>query len=295
MAEIVTVKGLPADYEVACTSDWHCGSRAFHEQALDRLIAWVRASKKRYLGFGGDAIEGKRVDSPHFNPDGLRTGQLTMGPQLEYVRDRIRPIADSVLWWNLGNHDIYCKDADLVRSIVMEPLGIRDRLGGYQTWVELLGKGAPLRGHIFHGHRSLPRGAKDPIQKRGNQNAWLVNELYHLAGDVHFHLMGHVHALLVQQPVEQYALLTGAGGVRARYFVEPEQPVETHGNDGATDSRRYIPPRARWYGCTGTLRRSGGFGYTDYAEIAGYPPSPIGWLVMKVRGGVVRDLAPVIV
>lgn len=291
MAEIVTIHGLPKKYTIGATSDWHCGSKAFHEGALDTMIAWLRASPNRFLGFGGDAIEGKRIDSPHFNPDGLRAGQLTIGPQIEWTREKIRPVADRVLWWGLGNHDIYCQDADLIRCILMEPLGIKDRLGAYQTWVHLDG----LRLHVYHGRASMPRGAKDPIQRDANQRAWLVNRLAPLAGDAHVHLMGHVHALLVQPPVEQYALLMGEGGVRARYFTEPEQPVAARAHDGQHDARVYVPPGARWYGCTGTLRRSGGFGYVDYAEIAGFAPAPIGWLEIDVEDAAVVAMRKVIV
>jgi hypothetical protein len=141
----------------------------------------------------------------------------------------------------------------------------------------------------------MPRGAKDPIQREANQKAWLVNRLSPLAGDCHVHLMGHVHALLVQEPVEQYALLTGGDGVRARYFREPAQDVTTRDHKGATDTRTFIPPYSRWYGCTGTLRRSGGFDYLDYSEIAGYPPAPIGWLTMRVVGGQVASIEKVVV
>ena len=291
MAEIIQIHGLPDEYEVVCTSDWHCGSKAFHEDALDALIAWVLAKPNRFIGHGGDMVEGKRIDSPHFNPDGLRSKQLKIGEQIEWVREKVRRAADRFLWIGLGNHDIYVQDADLIRCILAEPLGIADRLGGYQTWVDLDG----LRGHVYHGRATMPRGAKDPIQRDANQRAWLVNRLAPLAGDAHFHLMGHVHALLVQPPVEQYALLTGEGGVRARYFTEPEQPVRARDHEGMHDDRVYVPPGARWYGCTGTLRRSGGFGWIDYGEVAGFPPAPIGWLVMRVQDRRVVDLRKVIV
>lgn len=291
MAELVTVKGLPKDFDVALTSDWHCGSRAFHEGALDQLIEWIQDGKHRYLGFGGDAIEGKRIDSPHFDPASLRGGQVNIEAQMRYVEERLRPVARRILWFGKGNHDIYLeRDIDVVR-LFCERLGIEDRRGGYQTWVDL----GHFRVHVYHGRASIPRGAKDPIQKEANQKAWLVNRLAPLAGDCAVHLMGHVHALLVQPPLEEYALLTQGSEVRARYFREPESAVVTRDHAGNTDTRTFIPVKSRWYGCTGTLRRSGGFGYLDYAEIAGYPPSPIGWLKMRVRGGKVADIVKVVV
>lgn len=291
MAELVTVRDLPPDFDVACTSDWHCGSRAFHEGALDRLIAWLHGGPHRYLGFGGDAIEGKRIDSPHFDPEGLNKETLNIGSQIRWVSKKIAPVKDRILWWGEGNHDIYVKrDVDVLQDFG-ERLGISDRIGGYQTWVDL----GYFRVHVYHGRASMPRGAKDPIQKDANRRAWLVNLLRPLAGDCAVQLMGHVHELLVQPPIEAYALLTKGSEVRARYFREPTQSVVTRDHEGVTDTREFIPPGSRWYGCTGTMRRSGGFGWTDYAEIAGYPPSPIGWLEMRVRGGQVADMVKVIV
>lgn len=292
MAEIVRVRGLPKDYRIAATSDWHCGAKAFHEGALDHLIAWLRESPRHYLGFGGDAIEGKEVSSPHFSPETLRPGELSIERQLEWVREKLRPVASKVLWWGRGNHDIYTsRDIDAVRSVFIEPLGLQARYGGYQTWVDL----GPVRAHVYHGRASMPRGAKDPIQSEANQRAWLVNRLSPLAGDCHLQLMGHVHALLVQAPLDRYALLDGEGGLRARYFQEPVSTVTTHDRRGGVDQRTYIPPGSRWYGCTGTLRRSAGIGFLDYSEIAGYPPSPIGWLEVRVHGGRIEDIQKVVV
>ncbi len=291
MARLIDIPEMPPEYEIAATGDWHAGAKAFHESALDGLIEWLLEEPHRYLGFSGDAIEGKRIDSPHFDPTTLREGQSTIEAQLRWVEKKVRPIKDRILWWGLGNHDIYVHpNCDPVLNF-LERLGIPHRMGGYQTWVDLAG----LRGHIYHGRASMPRGAKDPIQREANQKAWLVNRLSPLAGDCHFHLMGHVHALLVQPPQEEYALLTGADGVRARYFRAPEQAVTTRDHKGATDTRTFIPPYSRWYGCTGTLRRSGGFDYLDYSEIAGYPPAPIGWLKIHVGGAQVQAIDKVVV
>lgn len=292
MAEIVRVKGLPKDYKVALTSDWHCGAKAFHEGALDQLIRWLKDSPRHMLGFGGDAIEGKEISSPHFSPETLRPGELSIEKQLEWVREKLRPVAKKILWWGRGNHDIYTsRDIDAVRSVFIEPLGLQDRYGGYQTWVDL----GPVRIHCYHGRASMPRGAKDPVQADANQRAWLVNRLSPLAGDCHLQLMGHVHALLTQPPLDRYALLTGPDGLRARYFHEPASRVTTRDHRGNTDTRTFIPPSSRWYGCTGTLRRSGGIGFLDYAELGGYAPAPIGWLELDVKAGRIQSLDKVVV
>ena len=282
MAELLRIP-LPADCEIALTGDWHVGARAHNEPALDALVEWVLAEPHRYLGFSGDAIEGKPVASPHFDPEGLREGQVNIEQQFARVVQKIAPLKDRILWWGKGNHDVYLsRDVDVVRNLLCKPLNILDRMGGYQTWIDL----GHFRVHHWHGRQSMPRGAKDPIQRDANQRAWLVNKLAPLAGDCLLQVMGHVHALLVQPPIEEYALLTGRDKVHARYFREPV---------AAVGGMEFLPVKSRWYGCTGTLRRSGGFGYVDYAEVAGYPPSPIGWLVATVRGGTIRALDKVVV
>lgn len=292
MARLVTITNAPADCEIALTSDWHMGSRAFHAKALDQLVEWVLAEKHRYLGFGGDAVEGKPVGSPHFDPEALVKDEQTIGRQFQAVCDKIRPIKKRILWWGMGNHDIYLsRDVNVVEAMVCRPLGILDRMGDYQTWVDL----GHFRVHVYHGRSVMPRGAKDPIQREANQRAWLVNRLSPLAGDCLVQLMGHVHALLVQPPIEAYALLCKGTDVRARYFREPKQAVTTRDHEGIMDQREFIPVLSRWYACTGTLRRSGGFGYTDYAEVAGYAPAPIGWAKMTVKGKDVVNIEKVVV
>lgn len=287
MAEYIRHKRLPKDYSVICTSDWHCGSRAFHQAAAEAIVERVATEKRTYMLFGGDAIEGKKIDSPHFDITSLNRDYARIHEQYKFIRKMWLPIGKKILAITRGNHDLYLsRDYDWVEELCRE---IGAPLGGYQTWVSL----SPfLRVFMFHGRRSMPRGAKDPIQREANQKAWLKRELEPLAGDCHVMLMGHTHSLMVQAPIEQYSLLTDPKGdnVRAAYFREPDSIVETeHGK------QPFVPERSRWYGNTGTLRRSGGFGYIDYAEVGGYPPSPIGYLEMRVENHRCVDIKKVVI
>jgi predicted phosphodiesterase len=273
--------------KIICTGDWHCGAKAFHREAAEGIIDRVKREKKTYMLFLGDAIEGKKIDSPHFDPSTLDSKQISIQQQYRYFRDLITPVKNKILCLNQGNHDRY-----IARNFnYLEELGERTGIpiGGYQTLVEVH---PGLLVFMFHGWRGMPRGAKDPIQREGNRRAWLKRELEELSGSAHVMLMGHTHHLLVQPPTEQYTLLRHPGGkdVRAAFFTEPEALVDTeHG------ALPWVPERARWYGNTGTMRRSGGFGYVDYSEIAGYSPSPIGHLEMTVEGGRCVGLERVIV
>lgn len=291
MAERIVIPEMPQEYEVASSGDWHLGAKAHSAKALDILIDWLQSGPNRYLGFNGDAVEGKPAGSKHFDATSLVDGGITIEQQIDLVVAKLTPVANRILWWGYGNHDIYLlRDFDVVK-VLCERLRIENHRGSYQTWIDMGG----LRAFVFHGRRSMPRGAKDPIQRDANQRAWLVNELAPLAGDRHVMFMGHVHALLVQPPVEQYQLLDGPDGIRARYFIQGESQVVTRDAVGTSDTRVMVPQQSRWYGCTGTLRRSGGFGYIDYAEVAGYPPAPIGWLKMRVEGDKCVSLEKVVV
>jgi hypothetical protein len=291
MAEYVRRGKMPKTFKIAATGDWHLGSRACHEAGIREVINRVKADKKMYMIHMGDLVEGKLIDSPHFNPDSLKSRLLKPGDQFEYGREMLDPIKRSILAMIPGNHDEYlARNLDALYHMVLKPLGLP--YTGYQTWLDL----GFLRFHLFHGHSGLPVRNICPISLEASQRKKLVSLLAPLAGDVHCHLMGHVHKLVVQPPLERYGLLKDGDNVRARSFVAPEQTVVT--TDPITGERHentYIPPESRWFGCTGTFRRSGGFGHPDYAETAGFPPSAIGYLEITVEKGKIVSIEKVIV
>lgn len=241
------------------TSDWHVGSLCFHEDAARELVQKVR-DERAYLTFGGDALEGKPTKSNHFDPHGL--DEITIDEQVEKFVEIMAPIADRLLMVQMGNHELYLlPDHDVVLRIC-ERLGRPELYGHYQTWVKINN----CTMHFWHGRPTMPRGAKDPIQREANQKAWLKNKLHPLAGSAQAQYMGHTHHCMIVEPIQQYALLDSGENVHGEYFKEEVRDV-----NGMT----WVPPDARWYVNTGTLRRGGGFEHQDYSEIAGYTPPPI--------------------
>jgi len=262
MAKYIRQDLTAKDYVIYNTGDWHVGSKAFHESAAGELVDMVE-SEGAFLTFGGDALEGKTINSPHFNPAGLRSNQLNIHSQADAFVEILEPIADRILMLQLGNHELYLlKDFDVVHYICQQ-LGIPECHGDYQTWLNI---NNAMTLHFWHGRPSMPRGAKDPIQREANQRAWLKNKMYALAGSAHAQYMGHTHQTLIVEPIQQYALLDGGENVKGRYFTEEIRDI---------DGQVWVPPDARWYVNTGTLRRGGGFDYCDYSEIAGYVPPAI--------------------
>ena len=274
-------KALPDDEIIIYnSSDWHTGSRAFHKEAAKAIVERV-GDEKAYLTFGGDAIEGKTVDSPHFNPSSLNDGETIIDAQMRSFVEMLKPIRDRVLLIQTGNHELYLsKNINIVR-IMCEMLGRPEIQGDYQTWLKLNG----VTMHFWDGRPSLPRGAKDPIQREANQKAWLKNKLAPLSGSSHAQYMAHTHACMIVSPIDQYALLNSGADVKGKSFRE--QPRDVNGDE-------WVPPDARWYVNTGTLRRSGGFGYEDYAEIAGFPPMPIACTKTIIREDRIRDIQKII-
>jgi hypothetical protein len=278
MAEFIrNLTKMPNRFGIATISDTHLGAVTCHEEALDGCIDFIARRKNMWWTFGGDVAEGKPIRSKHYDPTVLVKGLETIEAQAEHAKKKFKRIAKKCLAANIGNHDEYLKpDFDVFGRIWRE---LQIPVGGYQTWLTF-GRQQKLRGHMFHGRRSIPRGAKDPIQKVGNQNAWLANELYPLAGDAHFQLMGHVHTAHVQGPIPEYALFCEGENVRAR-FVVPQESVWLDNKTG--EEIHHVPKHARWYACMGTFRRSGFFGGIDYAERGGYPPSPISYQIVWIK------------
>lgn len=250
-------------------SDLHDGSKAFHEVAFKRALNQV-VKDNGLITIGGDLIEGKEIDSPHFNPDGLKANKLNIHKQADSIVELLKPVADRLLMIQFGNHELYLlKNFDIIKYIC-DKLGRPDIYGHYQTWLQVNN----VTMFFWHGRPTMPRGAKDPIQREANQKAWLKNKLQSLAGSAQAMYMGHTHQCQIVPPIEQYALLNHGDNVHGRYFTEEVR--ELNGDV-------WVPPDARWYVNTGTFRRGGGFDQMDYSEIAGYNPPPIACTKTYIR------------
>jgi len=272
---------LPKDYKLILTGDWHCGAVGFDEEAALHITGRLLDEADTFGVFMGDAVEGKLALSKHFNPDGLQKHRLTAGKQFDYWGDLMHDTAPKWLACIPGNHDVYLDPDDDLMARVCREHGLP--YGDYQTWLDL----GDVRGHLWHGFPTMPKGAKDPIQREGNQKSWLKRSLEELgAASAHFQAMGHTHYMMIVPPLEKYALLDGGPNVKARAYVQPE---------GTVDGMPYVPPDAKWYFNTGTLSRSGGFGHRRYSEVKGYRPQPLGYIEMTVCNGVIESARKVIV
>ena len=279
MAKFITKEIKRKKVVIYNTGDWHVGSLTFHDAAARKLVQMVK-DENAYLTFGGDALEGKLINSPHFNPDGLHPKQLSIHKQADYFVELMKPIAKRLLLIQTGNHELYMLPNFNVVEYICDKLKRPEICGDYQNWVEVNG----VTMHHWHGRPTMPRGAKDPIQREANQRAWLKNKMFGLAGSAQAHYMGHTHHCMIVAPIEQYALLNGGDNVRGRYFTEEVREI---------DGQVWVPPDARWYVNTGTLRRGGGFDHMDYSEVAGYTPPPIACTKTTIVGNRIENIEKV--
>lgn len=261
------------------TSDWHVGSKAFHDEAARNLMQLV-IDEDAWLTFGGDQIEGKPTRSNHFDPKSLVRGLETIEDQARYFADIVQPVANHILCVGIGNHELYLlPDIDIV-AMMCEMIGRPEVAGHYQNWI----KWGAVTLHQWHGRPTMPRGTKDPIQREANQKAWLKNKMEGLAGSADAHYMGHTHHCLIVEPQPIATLLNSGENVRRQTFT----PEKTKVGD-----RDWMPPEGRWYVNTGTLRRGGGFDHMDYSEVAGYGVPEITCTRTEIKNGKIKNITKV--
>lgn len=285
--EIVRHACMPSTYRIYATSDWHVGARACHMHELQRMIQRIYEDDAGYWVHGGDWIEGKPVKSKHFNPDSLEPNLITVKQQMRRVKELVEPIAHKCLAVVLGNHDMYLRPDVDVQDDLCREMGLPR--GDYQTLLQT----GRLLGLWYHGRKNLSSNAKDPVQEWANEVAKLVKILDDIKQvSVKYAALSHVHKLHKLDPIEEYCIvMMEDGSLHARHVVRPVG-VAVDPKTGMT--YEVVPKESRHYFVTGTFRRSGGLGYTDYGEVAGFKPSPIGYQIVHVEDDEVARVETVI-
>ena len=80
--------------------------------------------------------------------------------------------------------------------------------------------------------------------------------------------------------------------------VKPPTGASIRNVQHTDQSAGFIPPDARWYATTGSFRKMyspSGSGATDYAEMAGYSPSEIGFVKVIVEDKQIIDVQKTVV
>lgn len=273
-------RDMPLDYEFYDTSDAHYGPLNCHREAFLEVIAQVKAKPDRYIWHKGDGVDCVTPGDKRYatvSAD-VRTGWRNPQDHADQFIKDVMPVRDRFITYMVGNHEYHLINTFDVAYHICTALGIP--WGGVVCKFIPTHKGKVLhKCLLWHGRGSLPKGAKDPIQREGNRKAALKNKLMALKHtDCIYNSMGHAHQLLIVEPtVDQEIMLTNTrSGLK--------QQRRHHTNQTAD----YIPPEARYYGCSGSflkLYSKPGQRAIGYGEIAGYEPAEIGCLKGYVQGG----------
>ena len=271
-------KVMPSDYEIIHASDLHLGPLTCYKQGIRDMVNYVKQMPNTYLVFTGDACDAVTPSDKRYVHASMDREEWVMTPQqqADKVIELFDPIRDRILLWGLGNHEHAMLNIFDIAGYIADNLGVP--WGGAEAkFTARFANGRVAHKFFFaHGYGSLPKGAKDPIQRKANRRASLKQKMIDTCTDAIYHGCGHFHQDVLAKPtVGDEILLTDDGKEiiqEARYFAK--QNVD------------YIPPECRWYACSPGFLKTftpTGIRAISYSEMRMYPPTRLGWLRLVIE------------
>lgn len=273
---------LPASFQVVCMGDTHIGSVLCHRRGIERAIKYIQDTPNCYWLHMGDWIEAIATDDPRYSSES--TSEPIPLKQANDAIDLFKPIADRCLFGNSGNHEMKLHRIGDMAGYICDGIGIPH--GGYTTRINITHDGKKLFTlYAWHGpaRGMISSNAKDYEQMQANLKAALKRKLKYKQGDCAVMLMGHVHKLITVPPTYQLYLRDGGSNGLVQGYLEGKQ------------TGKWIDPDLRWYGCTGAFLKLYADGVTGYAEIGGYDPVELGYLLLTVSDGKITSLEKVVI
>lgn len=264
----------PSDFDLIDHGDTHGGDLLFHAKGHQKMVDYILEEDNRFWIHKGDWVEAITVDDKRYN---IETAVPRMTPlqQRDYMIDLYRPIATRGICGLLGNHEAKLHRFGNLAEDICKAIDVP--YGSYSCRVLFKdGKRKLFNGFFTHGRWVFSSAAKDYEQRQANMRAALKMRLKYKIGDCALQSCGHAHKLLVVKPTNQLYLHDTPTGLRSAYLTGKQT-----GN--------FIDPDHRWFGCSGSFLRLYEDGITGYAEMAGYDPVEIGFLVWKIRDGIIVD------
>lgn len=245
------------EFYVAMLGDIHGGNPACDEKKLLRHVAAM--PENAMVIIMGDVMEwidfkDKRFDMSSIHPRFYYDMDRIHLAQTEWIADEVlAPIADRIILWHDGNHEVKLHPTYAPGYEVCRRLGILDRYCGMQEGMtrirfvhEAGGKARVLRVNTHHGWQAG--------RMAGAKHNELGKMLSYIGADIV--VRGHSHEL----------------------FATPAHPRI----EGNKDWTRLIE-RKRYTGMSGSYFRSRMEGQCSYAERAQYPPLPTGHVRYRVE------------
>lgn len=281
---------MPDECELVLFGDNQEGNIASARDKFGECIDHILSGKKRYGAHMGDAMDAFWVNDPRYHPV---TTTATPLEQKNMVRDMLTPLAKAgrLLTILKGNHEkaLELKAGDLNEDLCKDLRKISKSqypiTGTYSHKLEFLDKqNRPMcKVYLTHGRKTITSVSPDPHRRRAYMQFRLKRLLENMAGDCILMARGHSHIVLVTPPIPTLYLTTENGKIKQNY-TEP----------GTGRSSSFIPPDARWYGCTGSFLKSQmEEGIETYSEVAEYEPVELGYLVATFANQTCVDLREV--
>lgn len=271
---------LPSNFNLYQIGDSHEGTILQHREGLLETIEAIHDDPIGYAVHMGDEIEAITIDDPRYDMETQE--RSTPLQQRDNVVKDFAPIAEKTLVWLWGNHPQKLAKFGNITLDICTQLGIE-----YGTWTAKLKfhdtHGPMFKAFLTHGIRGrIVSNAKDYEQQQANMKASLKRKLEAKAGDCLLMSMGHTHLLLIVEPAKRLYLTDDGDSVKQRYLTP-----------GSNED--YIAPDRRWYTNTGSFLKLYGNGVSGYAEIAGYDPVELGYILVKVRDRKIQSVEKVTV
>lgn len=275
----ITKKIVYNDYNLFEAGDEHEGSTMFHSDGWDMLVDMLYSeydglpANRNFVELHGDGMEAIAIDDKRYNPNVTNPNiYLLMQSTIDRykkIKEKINVVLDSNHWRKLwkwtGDPDKgvayhICKESGVpygTYSCRMKYIDSKDRL--------------VFKHYMTHGSKSINSTADDPKRRVSNMELILKRHLKFKAGDCVLMTKGHTHKLLLCRPASELYLTESSDGTIKQAYTE------------SSHTDKFIHPDHRWYLNTGSFRKTLGDGFSDYAEIAEYDPTELGFWIVKVR------------
>lgn len=276
---------MPANYTAVDTGDWHLGNCNAHIDGIKEAIKRAQ-EPDTYIVLKGDLLDSILPNDKRYAHCAVSIP--TPMQSLDLLTELLQPVRGKILAVLLGNHEYH-----LINTL-NTAWELAKRLdapyGGYACKFTALDEKHKVRHKMFltHGHGALPAGAKDAIQRRANQESALKRKLEGTGhSDCIYMSMAHTHKLMTVAPTINHEVMMTDNGKKL------QQQYRVH----SAQNTQYIPPEARWYGCSGSMLKTNtapGVGAISYSEVFMYAPSEMGWLEVQVENGEVAAVKKVV-
>ena len=290
---------LPMTHKIFLISDTHTGVKLQHKEGIKKMIKRVKAEPHNYVCHLGDVIEGIEVTDKRFCHESTDPVNALPVKQYAAAADDFFDIRDRWIITLFGNHDRTMKNTgNLLQSIFCKEMDEgfdRDTYGTYSCYLSIKDKTGKMmyKMYLAHGNKSLNNNNPDPGMKLANQQKRLKDHLWKPSKDCFIAACGHNHQLLIRPPFPELVVYDDGEDIQHTY-TKPRQ-VCMIDEDGDI-----IPhhPDLKWYVSTGSFYKLYGNPkdqYSGYNEKAGYEPNELGYAVVHVKDGVVKDIEKVVI